>query len=68
MRCEVNYFLAVLGETLQRMDDRDARYSIAFPDMPQYRRLWGRLPELAKRRTRITALLVKDAETVLHES
>jgi len=27
----VNYFLGVLGETLQRMDDAQAKYSIALP-------------------------------------
>ncbi len=40
----VNYFLSILGELLQRMDDPDARYSIALPDMQQFRRLWQRLP------------------------
>lgn len=54
----VNYFVAVLGESLQRMDDPNARYSIAFPDMPQYHGLWERLPQLAKSRTGITALFV----------
>ncbi|MFH1445849.1 MAG: MarR family transcriptional regulator [Chloroflexota bacterium] len=54
----VNYFLGVLGEVLQRMDDPDASYSIAFPDMQQFRNLWDRLPSLAKKRTQITALFV----------
>jgi len=54
----VNYFLAILGELLQRMDDPQARYSIALPDLPQYRRLWERLPTLAKTRTGIDALFV----------
>ncbi|MBX7133069.1 MAG: hypothetical protein K1X67_10370 [Fimbriimonadaceae bacterium] len=54
----VNYFLAILGETLQRMDDANARYSIALPDIPQYRRLWERLPKLAKERTLITCIFV----------
>jgi hypothetical protein len=54
----VNYFLAVLGEIQQRMDDGEARYSIAFPDMAQYRGLWERLPPLAKARTKVTALFV----------
>ena len=54
----VNYFVSMLGETLQRMDDPDARYSIALPDMAQFRGLWARLPELAKRRTTIDLLLV----------
>ena len=54
----VNYFLGVIGETLQRMDDPDASYSIAFPDIQQFRRLWERLPALAKNRTGISALFV----------
>lgn len=54
----VNYFLCVLGELLQRMNDDGARYSIALPDMKQFRGLWDRLPSLAKRRTRISALFV----------
>lgn len=54
----VNYFLAILGETLQRMDDPNARYSIALPDMRQYRRLWERLPDLAKTRSGIDLILV----------
>jgi len=56
----VNYFLGVLGETLQRMDDPDAAYSIALPDVKQFRGLWSRLPKLAKERTRITALFVSE--------
>lgn len=54
----VNYFLGILGETLQRMDDPFAKYSIALPDVPQFRKLWERLPQLAKKRTEITALFV----------
>lgn len=54
----VNYFIGILGETLQRMDDPEAQYAIALPDLQQYRRLWGRLPELAKKRTKISILLV----------
>jgi hypothetical protein len=55
----VNYFLAILGELLQRMHDPAARYSIALPDMKQFRGLWSRLPTLAKSRTQITALFVR---------
>lgn len=54
----VNYFLAALGELLQRMTDPRARYSVAFPDLPQFSRLWQKLPRLAKDRTGITALFV----------
>lgn len=54
----VNYFLGALGELLQRMDDDRASYSIALPDLPQFRGLWERLPSLAKRRMGISALFV----------
>jgi hypothetical protein len=57
----VNYFLAALGELLQRMDDTNARYSVAMPDLPQFRGLWERLPKLAKQRLGITALFVNGA-------
>lgn len=63
----VNYFLMILGELLQRMDDPTAHYSFALPDLPQYRGLWGRLPELAKTRTEITALFVDECGSVHHE-
>jgi hypothetical protein len=54
----VNYFLGALGETLQRMDDSNSQYSIAFPDLQQFRNLWNRLPSLAKTRTQISMLLI----------
>ena len=54
----VNYFIGILGETLQRMEDPNAKYSIAFPDLPQYRGLWARLPVLAKSRTQISIIFV----------
>ena len=54
----VNYFIGMLGETLQRMDDPAAKYSIAVPDVAQFRGLWSRLPSVAKSRTTITALFV----------
>jgi hypothetical protein len=60
----VNYFLGVLGETLQRMDDPNAMYSIALPDLKQFRNLWSRLPELAKERTRISAIFVQSSGIV----
>jgi hypothetical protein len=41
-----------------------AQYSIALPDMPQYRRLWSRLPDLAKARTGISALFVAEDGTI----
>ena len=63
-----NFFKIVLGDALRRMDDPEARYSIALPDMRQYRGLWDRLPALAKRRTRVSALFVEDAKAVRLES
>jgi hypothetical protein len=55
----VNYFLGALGETLQRMDDPKAAYSIAFPDLQQFSNLWSRLPKLSRERTKISALFVQ---------
>jgi hypothetical protein len=54
----VNYFVAILGETLQRMHDPEAIYSIALPDMQQFQNLWQRLPTLAKQRTGISVLFI----------
>ena len=53
-----NYFIEILGESLQRMDDSYARYSISFPDMIPFRNLWAKLPTLAKERTGINLILV----------
>jgi|SRR6267378_1440405 hypothetical protein len=61
----VNYFLAILGETLQRMSDPEVKYSIALPDLPQFRGLRDRLPSLAKKRTQISALFV-DTDRKVH--
>lgn len=60
----VNYFLGILGETLQRMVDPNAKYSIALPDIKQFRNLWYRLPILAKKRTGITALFINEEGVV----
>lgn len=60
----VNYFLSILGETLQRMSDPDAKYSIALPNMAQFRGLWDRLPTLAKQRTSISALFVASSGSI----
>lgn len=54
-----NHFLSVIGETLQRMEDPDARYSVAFPDMRKFRNLWARFPKLGKSRTGISAFFVR---------
>lgn len=60
----VNYFLAILGETLQRMSDPNAKYSIALPDMQQYRNLWDRLPRLAKDRTGMSIIFVNEEKEI----
>lgn len=62
----VNYFVGVLGETLQRMADAQAKYSIALPDMKQFRGLWTRLPAEAKTRTGISCLFVRTDGSVDH--
>jgi hypothetical protein len=56
----VNYFLSILGEVLQRMNDPAARYSIALPNVQQFRNLWMRLPALARKRTAIDAIFVSE--------
>jgi hypothetical protein len=38
----VNYFISILGELLQRMSVAEARYSIALPNMQQFRGLLAR--------------------------
>jgi hypothetical protein len=64
----LNNFLSVLGEIAQRMDDPGCKYSIALPDLEQFRRLWERLPELAKSRMKITALFVNLNGNAIEES
>lgn len=56
----VNYFISILGEMLQRMDNEDCEYYIAFPKMKQYINLWQKLPALAKQRTKIRLILVDE--------
>lgn len=55
---QVNYFLGMLGELVQRMDDAQASYGIALPDNRQYRCLVHRLPGLAKERLRLAVFWV----------
>jgi hypothetical protein len=45
-----NYFVGMLGELVQRMDDADATYAVALPENRQYRGLVDRLPRLARER------------------
>lgn len=56
----VNYFISILGEMLQRMDNEDCEYYIALPKMKQYINLWQKLPTLAKQRTKIRLILVDE--------
>jgi len=51
-----NYFFSVLGDLLQRMSVEEFKYSIAFPKIDQFEKLWENLPNLAKTRTTITCL------------
>lgn len=53
-----NYFVGMLGELIQRMDDPEATYAIALPDNRQYRGLVNRLPGLAKRRMTLAVFWV----------
>jgi hypothetical protein len=63
----IYHFHSVLGEIAQRMDDPHCKYSIALPDIEQFRRLWERLPALAKSRMGITALFVKLTGGIVEE-
>ena len=54
-----NYFVGMLGELIQRMDDPEATYAIALPDNRQYRGLADRLPGLAKRRMTLAVFWVR---------
>ena len=45
---QVDYFVGMLGELVQPMDDVQASYGIALPGNRQYRGLVNRLPALAK--------------------
>ncbi len=64
---QVEGFLQVLGEILQRMDDTTSKYSVALPDTEAFRRLWNRLPKLAKNRLGFTALFVNPAGGVMEK-
>ena len=64
-----NYFWAAVAEILQRMTFDDAKYSVAFPDIPRYQALWNRFPNIAKRRTGISCLFVnKDGVVIESQS
>ena len=55
---KTNYFLNVLGEILQRMDDTNIHYAIAFPKIKKYEELWAQLPLETKKRTQINMIIV----------
>jgi len=59
-----NYFVGVIGELLQRMSDEKAKHSLAFPDLPKFRRLWIQLPTVAKRRLGLTCFFVSSDQYV----
>lgn len=65
---EQNYMYGNLGQLLFKMTDAQAKYSVAFPDMPKFTRMWGRLPQVARERTKITALFVSVVGEVREES
>jgi hypothetical protein len=56
---QVNYFIGMLGELLQRMDDERATYGIALPLNRQYRGLVDRLPRLARDRIGLNVFWVE---------
>jgi Restriction endonuclease len=68
---QVNYFVGMLGELLQRMDDEGASYGIALPLNRQYRGLVDRLPRLARDRLGLNVFWVErtseGALRVIHE-
>ncbi len=55
---QVNYFLGAIGELVQRMDNPDSTYGLAFPDNKQYRGLVSRLPSLARERLGLRVFFV----------
>lgn len=60
----ISYFYSVIGEILLRMSDKKAKYSIALPDIEQFRKLWGQFPALAKKRTSLSIIFVGADSTV----
>jgi hypothetical protein len=53
-----NYFLGALGELIQKMDKNNVKYSIAVPLYQKYERLWEELPQIAKKRLKISIIFV----------
>ena len=65
---KTNYFIGALGELVQRMSDPDSEYGLALPDVPVYRRLVSRLPELARERLRLRIFFVERTDQGLGAS
>jgi hypothetical protein len=63
----INDFIGILGELLHKMNDPNARYSIALPDLEQFRRLWKKLPGLAKERTGISIVYINKEGKIQEE-
>lgn len=53
-----NNFYAVLGQILKDMNNPNAEYYVAFPEIHPYTKLWGNLPNLAKQKTSVKAIWV----------
>ena len=53
-----NYFSIVLGNIVQRMDDADTKYSLAFPEIEPFLGMWRLFPPEAKSRLGLTILFV----------
>jgi len=60
-----NYFVGVVGELLQRMTDERAKHSIAFPDVPKFRRLWAEFPTMVKERLKLSVLFVSGNGSIM---
>jgi hypothetical protein len=60
-----NYFLTAIGELIQRMNGSCSKHSLAFPDLPKYRRFWSELPAFVKEQLSLTALFVSENGAVL---
>jgi hypothetical protein len=55
---QLNFFLYLLGEIIQRIKNEDDKYSIALPDLQRYKNLWNALSTEVKNRLSVTILLV----------
>jgi len=47
------------------MSDERAKHSIAFPDVPNFRRLWAELPAMVKARLKLSVLFVSGDGSVV---